>query len=236
MISKVAKKIPYKYIIFLSMLFVSIDLSAVAVAYRMVSLNSILQFNSGATYIFPLTYCLGDIITEVYGYKLARNLIWYSLFLQFLYAVLITIVIHMPVPTNWVRGVFFQEVFGETIRFIIAGTVANIASNFINIYLVSKLKIPFEGKLFWLRSIASTVISGFTLSALIVLIAFMGSKSTTSDSFIMFKSTFALEIIYAIILAFPAHFIAKYLKKSEGVDVYDLQTNFNPFNLLNLET
>lgn len=223
--------IPYKYILFISMLFVTVDLAAVSVAYRMVSINHLLQILSGATFIFPLTYCLGDIITEVYGYHLAKRLIWLSLLLQFIFALLITAVLYLPAPFFWDNYNDYIHVFGSILRFVFAGTCANICSNFLNIYLVSKLKIPFEGKLFWLRSIISTVLGGFLLVSIVVLVGFSGGEMNLTNTWIMFKSTFSLEVIYAITLAIPATYITNFLKKQENIDVYDFNINYNPFLL-----
>ncbi|HSW68654.1 MAG TPA: queuosine precursor transporter [Gammaproteobacteria bacterium] len=227
--SRAPKIIPYKYIILLAMLFITIDLAAVCMAYKMVSINKLFEINSGATFIFPITYALGDIITEVYGYNMARKLIWLSLFLQFVFALLVTIAIHLPSPLFWNENNAYFTVFGSIFRFILAGTAANIVSNFMNVYLVSKLKIPMEGKLFWLRSILSTMVSGFLLVAIIVVVGFSGEEINLIKSWIMFKSTYACEISYAFILVVPAALTATFLKRSENVDVYDYNTNFNPF-------
>lgn len=226
-----AKIIPYKYVLFLAMLFVTVDLAAVVVAYKMVSLNSLFYLNSGATFIFPITYALGDVITEVYGYNLARKLIWLSLFLQFIFAILVTIDIYLPSPAYWKNQNAYITVFGSMLRFITAGTIANIVSNFMNIYLVSKLKIPMEGKLFWIRSILSTIVSGFLLVAIVIVIGFSGKDIDLAKTWIMFRSTYTLEILYAFFLVIPAALTANFLKQNEKIDVYDYNTNFNPFAL-----
>jgi len=231
MISKLPKIIPYKYIIFLSMLFVTLDLSSASVAYKLVSLNSLFQINSGATFIFPLTYGLGDIITEVYGYNMARRLIWMSLFLQFIFALLVTLDIYLPNPPFWEGEKAYIFVFGSMLRFISAGTLGNLVSNFANIYLISKLKIPMEGKLFWLRSIFSTMTSGFLLVAIVIFVGFSGHGINLRETWVMFRSTYLLEVLYAFICVIPAAFMAKFLKRHENVDVYDYDTNFNPFCL-----
>lgn len=224
------KMLPYKYILFIAMLFITIDLAAVSVAYKMVSINELLQLNSGATFIFPLTYCVGDIVTEVYGYRLARSLILHSLMLQIVFGVMVTLAIHLPSPISWSHQASYNVVFSSILRFILAGTMANLISSLLNVYIVSKLKIPFEGKLFWLRSILSTIFGGFIMVTIIML-SFVGDHITTMDDImIMFKSTFALEVLYAIILAIPASVIANYLKQSEKIDTYDYNTNYNPFS------
>jgi len=211
------------------MLFITVDLAAVTMSYKMVSFNNLFEINSGATFIFPITYALGDVVTEVYGYNMARKLIWLSLLLQFIFAILITIAIHLPSPDFWKGDAAYFAVFGSILRFVLAGTVANIISNFMNIYLVSKLKIPMEGKFFWFRSIISTLVSGFLLAAIIVTVGFSGKEINLIKTWIMFKSTYLCEIIYAFLLVIPAALAARFLKRSENIDIYDYDTNFNPF-------
>lgn len=233
MLSNTPKIVPYKYILFISMFFITIDLAAVSVSYKMVSINKYFYINSAATYIFPLTYCLGDIVTEVYGYNMARNLVWYSLFLQFIFCIFILFAIHLPSPLYWQNSDAYFIVFNSLLRFVFAGTIANIFSNFLNIYLVSKLKIPCEGRLFWARSLLSTITSGFFMSGIIVLMGFTGKNLDFYQSWMMFQSTFSLEVIYALILVIPAAFLTNFLKHQENVDVFDTHTNFNPFLIIN---
>lgn len=223
------KIIPYKYILYISMLFITVDLSAVAVTYKLVSINSLFEINSAATFIFPLTYCIGDIVTEVYGFNMAKALIYYSLILQAIFGLLTTAAIQLPSPNFWLNDPAYFTVFGSILRFIFAGTIANFISSMLNIYIVSKLKIPFEGKLFWLRSIISTIVSGFIMVS-IIMIGFVGKDINLSQMWVMFKSTFSLEVLYALALAFPASVIANFLKDREKIDVYDHDTNYNPFN------
>ncbi|HLB41989.1 MAG: hypothetical protein A3F13_04895 [Gammaproteobacteria bacterium RIFCSPHIGHO2_12_FULL_40_19] len=226
--SRCPKILPYKYIIYISMLFITIDLSAVAVSYKMVSINNLFEINSAATFIFPLTYCVGDIVTEVYGFNMGKALIYYSLILQIIFGILTTTAIYLPSPEFWPNDPAYLTVFGSILRFILAGTLANFVSSILNIYLVSKLKIPCEGKLFWLRSIFSTIVGGFIMVA-IIMISFTGKDLSPTQLWIMFKSTFSLEVLYALALSLPASIIANFLKTHEEVDVYDYNTNFNPF-------
>lgn len=227
--ARTPKVIPYRYILYISMLFMTVDLSAVAVAYKMVSINDLFQINSAATFIFPLTYCIGDIVTEVYGFNMAKALIWYSLLLQLIFGLLTTCAIHLPSPDFFQHDPAYGIVFGSILRFILAGTLANFTSSILNIYIVSKLKIPFEGKLFWLRSIFSTIFGGFIMVA-IIMMGFIGKDISISQLFTMFKSTFSLEVLYALMLAPPASIIANFLKEKEQIDVYDHHANYNPFN------
>jgi queuosine precursor transporter len=174
------------------------------------------------------------VVTEVYGYSMARKLIWLSLLLQIIYAVLITIAIHLPSPTFWHGEGAYLTVFGSIIRFVFSGTLAALVSSFINIYIVSKLKIPMEGKLFWLRSMFSILIGGLLLVLIVIITGFSGKEIDLYKTWIMLKSTYSMEVLYAFLLVGPAAVFARILKQKEGVDVYDHNTNFNPFALKNL--
>ena len=231
MIPRKAKVIPYKFILLLAMFLMTLDLSSAAVAYKMVSINSLLAINSGASFIFPVTYALGDIITEVYGYSMARRIVWMSMLLQFVFAILIYLDIHLPSPVFWKGQSAYIFVFNSLIRFIAAGTLANLASNFANIYLVSKFKIPFEGRFFWIRSICATLISDFIMVVIVIIVGFYGKEIDLHNTWVLLKSTYVLEVVYAFALIIPVAYIARILKRAENVDVFDDDINYNPFAL-----
>lgn len=218
-----------KYLLFLSILYCVFCLSADVMANRFSSYGKFIW--SDATLIFPLTYLISDIITEVYGYKIARTLIWIILIAQFTFSILLNLT-NMTHPANFFTlGQEYTSVINPIFRFVLAGTIANIASDFLNIYLISRWKILSKGKLFWLRSIGSTAISELLLVFISGSIAFFGTVSYKNFQQIIL-SAYALEMFYAFIFVWPGWAIASYLKKSEGIDVYDHIINYNPFEFL----
>ena len=228
MLSRQPKEINLKYILPLALLYITIYLAADSVCYKIVALGSIIE--PGPPFIFPLSYAIGDIIAEVYGYSLARKIIWLTLVFQLIYALMVTFVIKLPHPSFWTLQSAYNDVFGGILRFVIAGSVSVLASHFFNIYIFSKLKILLQGKHFYLRFITSSAIGGLVLVLIIILFGYAG-RVDSKTAFNMFFSIYILELLYACFTAWPAWMICGYLKIKEKLDVYDTSTNFNPFYL-----
>ncbi|WP_131784005.1 queuosine precursor transporter [Legionella gresilensis] len=227
MLSREPKQINLKYIIPLSLLYLTIYLAADAVAYKMVTLGPLLV--AGPPCIFPLSYAIADIIAEVYGYTQAKKILLLTLFFQFLYAILVTVVLNLSSPEFWTLQDAYNQVFGNLLRFVSAGFFAVLSSHFINIYIFSKWKILLKGKYFWIRSVGSSAIGGLVLVGVIMIFGYSGTVDFNA-AIKMFFSIYLLELVYACILAWPAGLISGFLKIKEGLDVYDIHTNFNPFS------
>ena len=217
-----------KYIIFLTMLYMTVSLAADVVAFKFGYFFGLVE--SGATIIFPFTYILGDVMCEVYGWKLTIKIVWLALICEVIFSVLITLVIYMP---SYGIGDYqdqYVNTLGKIWFFVLAGVVSNSIAGFINIYCMSKWKILMQGKYFWMRSILSTCISEFILILITILIAFL--PFIKLDMTIkVFIDAYFLEIIYAFIFAFPANLLVNFLRKKEGIDAYDYGVSYNPFNL-----
>lgn len=124
----------------------------------------------------------------------------------------------------------YEQVFGNLVRFVCAGFLAVLSSHFLNIYMFSKWKVLLRGKYFLLRSMVASAIGGFVLVAIIILFGYSGTLNTHSAVY-MFISIYCLELLYACVMAWPAWLISGFLKIQEKLDVYDTNTNFNPFTL-----
>lgn len=227
LISKQPKDLNFKFILPLALFYLCIYLIADSVAYKMVSVGIALE--PGPPFIFPLSYAIADIIAEVYGYTLAKKLIWLTLLCQLFFAFAVSAIIRLPSPSFWHMQTAYNDVFGNIIRFVFAGSISVLSSSFINVYTIAKWKIMMKGKHFWLRSIGSSAIGGFVLIAVVMIVGYSGTVDLSS-AIKMFFSIYMLELVYACITAWPAWMLAGYLKIKEGSDVYDTNTNFNPFN------
>ncbi len=202
------------YILILGMVNITISLAADIVAYKLVNLGPALL--PGAPLIFPLTYIIGDIVAEVYGYNVAKKIIWLTLICELFFAIAIKLIIHLPSPIFWHQQHSFNEVVDPILRFVLAGIAAVISSSFINIYMVSKWKILMKGRHFWLRSLGSSAIGGFILVLVTILVGFSGNIHWS-------------KLTHMILSVWPASIITGFLKLEERLDVYDIGTNFNPF-------
>jgi queuosine precursor transporter len=214
------------YILILGMINITISLASDVVAYKLINLGPALL--PGAPLIFPLTYIIGDIVAEVYGYTLAKKIIWITLVCELFFALAIKLIIHLPSPLFWHQQHSYNEVIDPILRFVLAGILAVISSSFINIYIISKWKILMRGKHFWLRSLGSSAIGGFILVLITVLLGFSGNIRW-SKLIYMFFSVYSIEVLYSLLGVWPASIITGFLKLEEQLDVYDTRTNFNPF-------
>jgi uncharacterized integral membrane protein (TIGR00697 family) len=210
------------------MLYITASVAADAVAFRFSLVDHLLV--SGATIIFPITYLLSDIITEVYGYSMARKIIWLGLACEMVFALLIKFILTIPYSKNFPYQPEYKDIFDPILRFVASGIIADIASSFANVYIISKLKILLKGKGFIWRSIASTAIGELIMNIIICILAF----SSVASFLVVFKlivSAYTLEMFYAFIFVFPAWMIILILKRNENMDAYDYDTNFNIFKI-----
>jgi queuosine precursor transporter len=221
-------KLNAKFIVILAMLYVTASVAADAVAFRFDLIGGLIE--SGATIIFPITYILGDVITEVYGYPTARKLIWYGLFCELVFALLIKLVIALPYSHEIPYQTEYKDIFSPILRFVASGIVGDIASSFVNIYVISKFKIFLKGRGFVLRSIGATALGELVMNIIVCLLAFTSIASIMTVIKIIF-SAYLLEMIYAVIFVFPAWALILILKRMENKDAYDYNVNYNIFKL-----
>lgn len=214
------------YVLILGMVNITISLAADIVAYKLVNLGPALL--PGAPLILSLTYIIGNIVTEVYGYNVAKKIIWLTLVCELFFAISIKLIIHLPSPIFWHQHHSYNGIIDPLLRFVLAGVLAVISSSFINIYIISKWKILMKGRHFWLRSLGSSAIGGFILVLVTILVGFSGSLHW-SKLIHMILSVYSIEVLYSLLGVWPASIIVGFLKLEEQLDVYDIATNFNPF-------
>lgn len=218
-----------KFILLIAMLFVTSSLAADVAAYYFVQSGSYILI-SGATIIFPLTYVLGDIVTEVYGYSTARKLIWLGLLCEIIFALLIQLVLMLPYAANLPSQGYYEKIFHHLFIFVLSSILGDIVSCFTNVYVMSKSKILLRGKHFITRSIISTMFGELILNIIICFMAFYQVSDFKSVLKITF-SGYLLEMIYAILFSYPALILILILKKLENRDAYDIGVNYNLLKL-----
>ena len=219
----------HKGLLFLAMLYVIITVVPTLFLYRLVQLGPLIF--PGGMFIFPLIYVLGDVIAEVYGYKVARIIIWYSLICNFIFAFAILSVIYLPFPNGYEHTANnYIFVFEHILRGDVANIFGVLAGGFLNAYILTRWKVFVEGKIFIIRSFTSSAIGELVMITIWVTIAFSG-QLTKGELFHLAVSDYTVRIMYLIIFALPAAGIVRFLKSLDDVDIYDKKTNFNPFNL-----
>lgn len=216
------------------MLYVTFSAAADIVAFKFATVLGLVE--SGATILFPLTYVIGDVTCEVYGWQISMKIVWMGLLCELIFALLCTMVVYLPgAHINFFQTEYVDLIGKKLLLFVGAGIISNAIAGLLNIFFISKWKILIRGKVFWVRSILATCISEFILILITVLIAFVPFINLTNTIHV-FVNAYLLEIIYAVIFVIPAQMLVLYLKRQEGIDAYDYGISYNPFNFIQQNT
>jgi uncharacterized integral membrane protein (TIGR00697 family) len=184
----------------------------------------------GGAVLFPLIYIFGDILTEVYGYKYARRAIWTGFGVMLLAVLAFTIVRFLPAAAEYHDQAAFEAVLGFFPRIVLASLVAYLAGEFLNAYVLAKLKIRTAGKKMWLRLIGSTFVGQLADTVIFAVIAF-GGILTGMDMLKFIAIGWAFKTGVEVVLLPLTYPVINFLKRREGVDTYDKKTNFSPAQL-----
>ena len=196
-------------------------------------IGATLVFGAGNIF-FPISYIFGDILTEVYGYARARKVIWAG-FAAMLFATLMSqVIIHLPPspaePFNAVLQPALETVFGATWRIVTASIIAFWIGDFVNAYVMARMKVWTRGRHLWTRTIGSTLLGQGVDSLVFYPIAFYGIWSSDSlMTVLMFN--FVFKVMIEVIMTPATYVVVAALKRAEDVDFYDEGTNFTPFSL-----
>lgn len=182
----------------------------------------------GGTLLFPLSYIFGDVLTEVYGYKKSRQVIWLGFFAAILMSLVFIVVGKLPSAADWGNQDAYDKILGLTPRIVIASLVAYFCGEFLNSFVLAKIKIITKGKFLWVRTIGSTMVGEFFDSLIFILIAFFGILSN-SLLFTLIISNYIFKISIEILFTPITYKVINFLKKREKEDLYDYNTSFNPF-------
>lgn len=186
-------------------------------------------FGAGILF-FPISYVIGDILTEVYGYAYARRCIWAGFAALLFMAFMAFVVVALPPAANWGGQPAYESVFGQVPRIVFASIIAFWAGEFANSFVLAKMKVRTEGRHLWMRTIGSTVVGQGIDSLIFYPLAFWGATGWSNSLVITVLFTqWALKVGWEVLLT-PATYVAVgLLKRREGVDVYDKNTDFTPF-------
>ena len=186
-------------------------------------------FGAGILF-FPLSYVLGDVLTEVYGYARARRVVWAGFAAVLFMAFMTWAVVAMPPAPGWGGQEAYKEVFGLTPRIVLASVVAFWAGELSNAFVMARMKVWSRGKHLWQRTIGSTVVGQGVDSLLFYPVAFLGVW-TTSQVLTVLVTNYFLKVLWEAILTPVTYKVVAMLKRAEGVDVYDSETEFTPFSI-----
>lgn len=186
-------------------------------------------FGAGILF-FPLSYVLGDVLTEVYGYARARRVVWAGFAAVSFMAFMAWVVVAMPPAPGWEGQAAYEEVFGLTPRIVIASIVAFWAGELSNAFVMARMKVWSGGKHLWQRTIGSTVVGQGVDSLIFYPIAFLGIW-TVEQVITVLITNYILKVLWEAFLTPVTYRVVNTLKRIEGVDVYDKETEFTPFSI-----
>lgn len=216
----------------IAVLFVTCLMVSNITAVKLIEVNGYVL--TGAIVIFPISYIIGDVLTEVYGFAKARLVLWVG-FGANLFAVLTFLLVgSLPAAGFWEGQEAFDTILGATPRILVASFLAYLVGEFANSYILARLKVITEGRKLWLRTIVSTVVGQGLDSVVFVMVAFWGVLPT--EVLVGAIAVQALAKIGYEVLATPVTYaVIGWLKRSEGIDHYDRETRFNPFAVSRLQ-
>ena len=218
----------YRYLNLVTAMFATCLVVANIIAVKLVDIHGLIL--PAAVVIFPISYIFGDILTEVYGYARARQVIWIGFGCNLLAVVAIWIAGLLPPAGFWNGQPAYEQILGYTWRLLVASFVAYLVGEFLNSLVLAKLKIATHGRWLWLRTIGSTLIGEGADSLVFITLAFTGT--VPQDQMMRLVVTqWLFKSAYEVIATPLTYVIVNYLKRVENEDYYDIHTDFTPFKL-----
>jgi hypothetical protein len=224
----------YRFFPLVTALFVTTLVISNIIAVKVVQIGGL--FLPAAVILFPVAYIFGDILTEVYGYARARQVIWTGFFCNLVAVIAIWLGGLLPAAPFWSAGSFatpdaaqqaYQAILGFTPRLLLASFIAYLIGEFLNSFVLAKLKVRTAGRFLWLRTISSTIVGEGADSLVFITIAFSGIIPP-GDLATAILSQWLFKVSYEVLATPLTYVIVRWLKRAEGEDYFDRETNFNP--------
>ncbi|MBI1857889.1 MAG: queuosine precursor transporter [Candidatus Melainabacteria bacterium] len=223
----------YKYLDVATVIFVVVLLLSNFIAVNKISQIGEFVFGSGVMF-FPVSYLLGDILTEVYGYSKSRRVIWLGFGVQIFATFAVYVIVNLPPASIWPNQDAYEIVFNNVPRTVLASMLAYFSGEFSNSYVMAKMKIWTKGKFLFTRTIGSTIV-GEGVDTLVFYPLALGGLLAFPWPLILkvMIANYILKVLWEIIATPVTYKIVAFLKKVEKEDYYDYKTNFNPFVVKN---
>ena len=210
--------------VIITAVFVTCLITANIIAVKVISFGSFIL--PAAIIVFPLSYIFGDILTEVYGYRQTRRVIWLGFACNLIFVIFVWAGQVLPSAPFWEGQKAYESILGYTPRLLAASFCGYLIGEFVNSFVMAKMKIATQGRWLWSRTIGSTIVGQGLDTAIFIVIAFIGTPSFAA---IMILYHWLAKVgIEAVATPFT-YTVVNFLKKKEAIDTYDYQTKFNPF-------
>ncbi len=218
----------FRYLNVVTGVFVTCLITANIIAVKLISIGGVAL--PASVVIFPLSYIFGDILTEVYGYARSRQVIWIGFACNLLAVVAILIAQYLPAASFWTAPAAYERILGYTPRLLAASFIAYLCGEFLNSFVLAKMKIATGGRWLWTRTIGSTIVGEGVDSLVFITLAFTGTVASSALAGLI-VAQWIFKCLYEIVATPLTYAVVGFLKRAEGVDYYDRGTDFNPFKL-----
>ncbi len=214
-----------QWFLLVASIFITCLITSNIIAVKLVSIFGLLL--PAAILVFPISYIFGDVLTEVYGYRQARRVIWLGFFCNLITVAAIWLGQILPAASFWDGQAAYERILGYTPRLLGASFLAYLVGEFANSYVLAKMKIATKGRWLWTRTIGSTLVGQGLDSVVFMTLAFAGTIPLSGLGVAVVVQWLSKSIYEAI--ATPLTYgVVTFLKKREGLDAFDYDTRFNP--------
>jgi hypothetical protein len=215
--------ISYRLVIIIAV-FITCLITANTIAVKIISLGPFTL--PAAIFVFPISYIFGDVLTEVYGYRVARRVIWLGFICNLIFVFFAWIGQILPPASFWGDQAAYKTILGYAPRLLAASFCGYLAGEFANSFVLARMKILTRGRWLWSRTIGSTIVGEGLDTAIFITLAFVG---TSSFAPVMILNHWLGKVLIETVFTPATYAIVNSLKKREGIDTYDYQTKYNPF-------
>ena len=222
---------PSPALLTVSALFVAALVTSNIIAVKVADIGPLVA--PAAIVIFPLAYLFGDVLTEVWGYSTARAVIWTGFLANIVVVLFIAAAIAIPADSHYPDQAAYARILGQTPRLVLASLVAYLCGEFLNAFVLARLKVFTRGRLLWTRTIGSTLIGQGVDSVVFISIAFAGVQPW-SLLLVIIRDVWVVKVAYEVAATPLTYALVNLLKRWEGVDTYDRTTNFSPIPVTSL--
>jgi len=215
--------ISYRLVIIIAV-FITCLITANIIAVKVIDLGPFTL--PAAIFVFPLSYIFGDVLTEVYGYRVARRVIWLAFGCNLILVFFTWIGQILPIASFWEGQGAYERILGFAPRLLAASFCGYLVGEFVNSFILSRMKIITKGRWLWSRTIGSTIVGQGLDTSIFITLAYIGTGSPVAT---MILHHWFFKVGIEAVCTPATYAIVRWLKKKDGIDTYDYDTRYNPF-------
>lgn len=215
--------ISYRLVIIIAV-FITCLITANIIAVKVIDLGPFTL--PAAIFVFPLSYIFGDVLTEVYGYRVARRVIWLAFGCNLIFVFFTWIGQILPIASFWEAQGAYERILGFAPRLLAASFCGYLVGEFVNSFILARMKILTKGRWLWSRTIGSTIVGQGLDTSIFITLAYIGTGSPVAT---MILHHWFFKVGIEAVCTPATYAIVRWLKDKEGSDTYDHDTRYNPF-------